>query len=77
MRQTVRLGYVAGIPVGLHWSVLVVMMLLADGLATNFLPETVPGQTVVAYWAVATVTVPLFLTSLLAHELAHALVARH
>jgi Zn-dependent protease/CBS domain-containing protein len=76
MRQTLRLGRVAGIPVGVHWSVLVIMALLVQGLAMSVLPASAPGQPAVAYWATAVFAAVLFLLSLLAHELAHALVAR-
>lgn len=77
MKQTVRLGRVAGIPVGAHWSVLVIMALLAQGLAAVVLPAAAPGQPRWVYWLVAVAAAALFLASLLAHETAHALVARH
>lgn len=77
MKQTVRLGRVAGIPVGVHWSVLVVMGLLAQGLAMTLLPAAMPGLAPWLYWVVAVPTTLLFVASLLAHELAHAVVARH
>ncbi|HEU4422651.1 MAG TPA: site-2 protease family protein [Pilimelia sp.] len=77
MRQTVRLARVTGIPVGVHWSVLVVMVLLAQGLAVALLPAAAPGLSGALYWVVAVLTTVLFVASLLAHELAHALVARH
>src|SRR5262245_33280144 len=77
MRQTVQLGRIAGIPIGVHWSVLVIMLLLAQGLATVILPATAPGRQPGAYWATAIVAAVLFLASLLAHELSHALVALH
>ncbi|HET8680822.1 MAG TPA: site-2 protease family protein, partial [Micromonosporaceae bacterium] len=77
MKQTLRLGQVAGVPVGVHWSVLVIMVLLAQGLAMAFLPARAPGSAAWAYWVVAVAAAVLFLASLLAHELAHALVARH
>ncbi|MCW2642690.1 MAG: site-2 protease family protein [Dactylosporangium sp.] len=76
MTQTLRLGRVAGIPVGVHWSVLVIMALLVQGLATTVLPASAPGQPAWAYWSVAAGASVLFLLSLLAHELAHAIVAR-
>jgi Zn-dependent protease len=77
MKQTIRLGR-AGIPIGVHWSVLVIAALLTQGLAMSFLPATAPGQPSWTYWLVATLAAALFLASLLAHELAHALVAhRH
>jgi Zn-dependent protease/predicted transcriptional regulator len=77
MTQTLRLGRVAGIPIGVHWSVLVIMALLVQGLATTVLPTSAPGQPNWVYWVTAVVASVLFLLSLLAHELAHALVARH
>jgi Zn-dependent protease/CBS domain-containing protein len=76
MRQTVRLGRVAGIPVGAHWPVLVIMALLAQSLAIVALPAAAPGRPRWVYWLVAVAAAALFLASLLAHETAHALVAR-
>lgn len=77
MRQTVRLGRLAGIPIGVHWSVLVISLLLAQGLALTVLPESAGGYDGTAYWGVAVVVVACFLIALLAHELAHALAAKH
>lgn len=77
MKQTLRLGRVAGMPVGVHWSVLVIMVLLVQGLAMAFLPASAPGGPAWVYWVVAVAAAVLFLASLLAHELAHALVARY
>jgi Zn-dependent protease/CBS domain-containing protein len=77
MRQTVRLGRVAGIPVGVHWSVLLVMLLLVQGLAVALLPSGAPGHRPEAYWFAAVGVAGLFLLALLVHELAHAVTARH
>ncbi|BCJ77113.1 zinc metalloprotease [Catellatospora sp. IY07-71] len=77
MRPTLRLGNIAGIPVGVHWSVLLIMLLLGQGLATAVLPAGAPGRSALAYWTVAVAVTVLFLISLLAHELSHAVVARH
>ncbi|MFC7247717.1 site-2 protease family protein [Catellatospora aurea] len=77
MRPTLRLGTIAGIPVGVHWSVLLIMLLLGQGLATAVLPAGAPGGSTGAYWIVALAVTVLFLGSLLAHELSHAIVARH
>lgn len=76
MKQTIRLGRVAGIPIGVHWSVVVIMALLVQGLAVAVLPASAPGRASWAYWSIAVVAALLFLGSLLAHEMAHALVAR-
>jgi Zn-dependent protease/CBS domain-containing protein len=77
MRHTMRVGTVAGVAVHVHWSVLVIMMLFAQGLALSVLPSYAVGQARVLYWAVAVIVAAVFMASLLAHELAHAMVARH
>jgi Zn-dependent protease len=73
--ETIRLGRVRGIQLGAHWSVVVIGWLLAWALADVTLPELAPGFSDLAYWAVAVVLVVLFWAALLAHEVAHSLVA--
>ncbi|WIM92870.1 site-2 protease family protein [Actinoplanes oblitus] len=77
MRQSIRLGTVRGIPVGVHWSVLVIVFLLTYSLAAVQLPAAAAGYPTVAYWLTAGWMAVLFLTALVGHELAHALVAQH
>lgn len=76
MRQSLRLGRVAGIPIGVNWTVLVILILIADIVARSILPRVDAGQPAAVYWAIGIPTALLFLASLLAHEIAHALVAR-
>jgi Zn-dependent protease len=71
-----RIGRYRGIPVRAHPSVLVVVALVAVLLAQNVLPAAAHGAATPAYWAVAVATACLLMASLLAHELAHALLAR-
>lgn len=71
------LGSWKGVSVRAHWSVLIVIGLFAWLLATSVLPSLRPGQAVGAYWAVGLVSATLFLATLLAHELAHAVTAMH
>lgn len=68
MKPSVRIGRIFGVEVGIHWSVLVIAGLLAFGLTG--------GVGDVALWSVAIMAVVLFLGSLLAHELAHSVIAR-
>jgi Zn-dependent protease/CBS domain-containing protein len=75
MNENLSLGRIAGIHVGLNWSLLVVAALIAWSLATSLLPSAAPGQTSSAYWAAGVVSAFVFLASLLAHELAHSVVA--
>lgn len=76
MNQSLRLGRIAGIPVGVNWSVLVILVLIADIVARNVLPRADAGLSTSVYWAIAVPTAVLFLASLLAHEGAHAAIAR-
>jgi Zn-dependent protease len=76
MKQNLRLGHVAGIAVGAHWSTVMIALLIGGVLASTVLPQAVADQPPARYWIVAAVTSIVFLGSLLGHEIAHAIVAR-
>ena len=76
MKQSLRLGTISGIPVGLNWGLLVIAFLYLLNLATAILPASSPGFSTSAYWLTATAGVVLFFGSILAHELGHSLVAQ-
>jgi Zn-dependent protease len=73
---SVRVGRIAGIEVGLNWSLAIVFVLIVWTLAGQVLPSVAPGQQQSAYWLVSVIAVVLFYISLLSHELGHAIVAR-
>jgi Zn-dependent protease/CBS domain-containing protein len=75
MRDAIPLGRIAGFPVKVHWSVLVILWLFTWSLAST-LPGVVKGYSPVIYWLAGTCGALVLLASLLAHELAHAVVAR-
>ncbi|MEW9549793.1 site-2 protease family protein [Nonomuraea sp. NPDC050783] len=76
MRSSFRLGRIGGVEVGVNLSVLVIVVILVAGLSFGQFPLAFPGYSVGAYVLAGLATAVLFLASLLAHELAHALVAR-
>lgn len=76
MTESFRLGRIAGVSVGAHWSVLAILALIAVGLAAGRLPLVAPGRSGLVYAAAGLVTALVFLASLLAHEVSHAVVAR-
>jgi Zn-dependent protease len=76
MNETIRLGTFAGVRVGMNWSVLAIVALLAFGLAGGRLPAEYPGRSGTAYLAAGLATAVAFMLSLLAHEVGHAVVAR-
>ncbi|NEA27850.1 site-2 protease family protein [Actinomadura bangladeshensis] len=76
MRESIRLGRIAGINIGLNYSVIVIVVILVFGLAFGRFPEVNPGFSTWAYIVAGIVSALLLLVSLLVHELAHAVVAR-
>jgi Zn-dependent protease len=75
MPASIQLGRVAGIPVGLHYSWLIIATLIAFSLADYFRTSE-PAWDGAAVWGTAVITAVLFFVALLAHEMSHALVAR-
>jgi len=76
MGQSFSLGRISGIRIGVNWSVLIIVALLAYGLAAGQFPAEVPRRPEAEYVVAAIVTAVAYIGSLLAHELAHSLVAR-
>lgn len=76
MRATFTLGRLAGVRIGVHWSVLLIFGLIAFSLAAGRLPEAHPDRAWPLYALAGLITAVVFFASLLAHELAHAVVAR-
>jgi len=68
----VRVGRIGGVPLLLHWSVLIVTVPIAWDLTDRALPVVSSGRPAWALVAGGTVVL-----ALLAHEVAHAAVARH
>ena len=76
MRQNIPLVRIAGVPVGFNWSLLVVFGLLTWTFATYRFPAEFPDRSELVYWVAGVITTFAFFSCLLAHEMAHAVVAR-
>ncbi len=66
---------VAGIQIRIDYSWFLIFALVLVSLAAGYLPRAHPGMTTGAYWAAGLAATLLFFLSILAHELAHSLVA--
>lgn len=75
LQASVRLGRVAGIPIGLHYSWFIIAALITFSLTAHF-RETQPSWLTPVIWGAAVLTAVLFFVTLLAHELSHSVVAR-
>src|ERR1051325_4669131 len=75
MKPTIKLGRIFGVEIGLHYSWLLIALLITFSLAGTFQannPEWSDGLR----WGVSIVTAILFFVSIVVHELSHALVAK-
>ena len=75
MKAQVKLGRLFGIEIGLHYSWFVIALLIVFSLVSYF-RETNPNWGNAVSWISAVATGLLFFSSLLAHEMAHSLVAK-
>ena len=76
MKPSVRLGKIAGIQVGLHYSWFFVPGLVAWSMAQELLPDQYPGWASATYWGTGVSIGIMLSVSVLIHEMAHSLVAR-
>lgn len=75
VHDAIPLGRIAGFEVKVHWSVIVILWLFTWSLASS-LPAAVKGYSRPVYWLAGSCGALVLLACLLAHELAHAVVAR-
>lgn len=76
MKQSIRLGTIDGIEIGVNWSVILILALFAWELADYVLPAR-SGHASAADWIAGVIGAAVLLFSLMAHELSHSLVALH
>jgi Zn-dependent protease len=75
-QQTIALGRILGIPIGLDYSWFLMFGLLTWTLATSYYPAEFPNWPAAQYWLLGAVTVILLFASVVLHELGHSVVAR-
>ena len=76
MSNTFNLGRLFGIQFRLHYTWFIIFVFITVSLAWLFFPGNYPGWSPLIYWVVGLITSLLFFASVVAHELAHSLVAR-
>lgn len=75
MNAHIRLGRLWGTAIGLHYSWFLIALLLVFSVASHF-HAAMPRWSTLVVWTSALVTAVLFFAMLIAHELAHTLIAR-
>jgi Zn-dependent protease/CBS domain-containing protein len=76
MRGSWKIGRIAGIEIGIHYTWLLALFLFTWLLEQGVFPVTLPGQTSTTYWVAGFISTVLLFISVLIHELAHSLVAK-
>jgi Zn-dependent protease/CBS domain-containing protein len=76
MPGSLRLGKIAGINVYAHLSWFIILVLLTWSLANDWFAQLFPGWSTATYWIAAFISTLLLFVCVLAHEFAHALIAR-
>lgn len=74
--MAVRLGKIIGVEVKLHYTWLIIFMLITWSLAEGYMPSQFPGLPRVLYWVLGGVSALVLFASVLFHELAHSYVAQ-
>jgi len=76
VRGSLRLGRIAGIEIGVHYTWLLAFVIIVWSLARDFFPYNYPGWGLGTYWIIGTLAALMLFVSVLLHELAHSLVAQ-
>jgi Zn-dependent protease/CBS domain-containing protein len=75
VQAQVKLGRIAGISIGLHYSWFIIALLIALSLAAHFHIAN-PHWSDMTVWSAAIITGVMFFAALLLHELAHSVLAK-
>jgi Zn-dependent protease len=76
MKNTIKLGKLAGVTVELNWTVLVIAALVTLSVAGGILPAAAPGYETTQYIVGGVTAAVALLASILVHEWGHAIVAQ-
>ena len=76
MRGSIRVGRIAGIEIGIHYSWILIFVLVSTILALGLFPVALKGISTGVAWAAGVLAAILLFASVLLHEIAHSLVAQ-
>jgi Zn-dependent protease/CBS domain-containing protein len=74
-KQTISIGRIFGIPIGLDTSWFLAFVLITWTLAVSYYPAEFKNWPIAEYWLVSAATTILFFGSVLLHEVGHSIVA--
>ena len=74
--MSLNIGRIIGIPVRIHYTLWLVLLLIAWSLAEGYMPQHYPGLGPTTYWAIGIVSAIILFVSVFLHELSHSYIAK-
>ena len=74
--MSLNIGRIIGIPVRIHYTLWLVLLLIAWSLAEGYMPQHYPGLGATTYWAIGIVSAIILFVSVFLHELSHSYIAK-
>jgi len=71
-----NIGRIIGIPVRIHYTLWLVLVLIAWSLAEGYMPQHYPGLGATTYWTIGIVSAVILFVSVFLHELSHSYIAK-
>jgi len=76
MSKGLSLGKIFGVEIDLHWSTLLIVFIIGQGLVKEYIPRMHPGCSLATSLFMSLIMAVLFIVSIIAHEVAHARVGQ-
>jgi Zn-dependent protease/CBS domain-containing protein len=74
--MSIQITKVKGIPIKLHFTLIIAVALITFTLATDFMPFFFAGLSSVEYWIIGIIGAIIMFSSVLIHEIAHSILAQ-
>src|SRR5437773_12425364 len=74
--MSLTIGRIIGIPVRIHYTLWLVLLLIAWSLAEGYMPQHYPGLGATTRWAIGIVSAIILFVSVFLHELSHSYIAK-
>lgn len=73
--MSLQIARVKGIPIRLHYTLIIVFFLITFTVAVHLMPDINPGLSTIEYWSMGIISAIILFISVLLHELAHSIIA--
>lgn len=74
--MSLQIAKVSGIPIKLHFTLVIAIALISFTLASDFMPFFFPGLDPIEYWIIGIIGAIIMFLSVLIHEIAHSILAQ-